>query len=102
MTCLANNVIQKEGRLVCPVDANGCFTEEVPDYQGKYVKDADKLILKHLTQTGHLVKQTHVKHSYPFCWRSDTPLLYMAVPSWFIRVQDMIPRLLENNAKTRW
>ncbi|CAD5218660.1 unnamed protein product [Bursaphelenchus okinawaensis] len=101
-TCLENNVITKDGELVCPVDEQGRFTSEVTDYKGIYVKDADKAILKHLQQTGHLVKQATVQHSYPFCWRSDTPLLYKAVPSWFIRVESIVSKLLENNDKTYW
>ena len=62
--------------MVCPVDEKGLYTDEVPDYKGIYVKDADKLIIKHLKQTGNLLKHEQTKHSYPFCWRSDTPLLY--------------------------
>lgn len=88
--------------MVCPVDEKGLFTHEVSDYEGMYVKDADKLILKHLSHSGHLIKQTQVKHSYPFCWRSDTPLLYMAIPSWFVRVEPLVPKLLKNNADTYW
>ncbi|KAI6175374.1 Isoleucine--tRNA ligase, cytoplasmic [Aphelenchoides bicaudatus] len=101
-TCLANEIVKKDSRIVCPVDETGCFTEEVTDYKGMYVKDADKLIMKRLTQSGNLVKQTQTKHSYPFCWRSDTPLLYMAVPSWFIRVESFKDKLLANNDKTYW
>jgi isoleucyl-tRNA synthetase len=89
-------------KMVCPVDEKGLYTDEVPDYKGMYVKDADKLIIKHLKQTGSLVKHEQTKHSYPFCWRSDTPLLYKAVPSWFIRVESFVPSLLENNDKTYW
>lgn len=66
------------------------------------MKDADKLIIKRLKEMGNLVRQAEVKHSYPFCWRSDTPLLYKAVPSWFINVETLIPRLLANNDETYW
>lgn len=95
-------MITKDGELVCPVDEKGLFTEEVPDYKGLYVKDADKAIIKHLQQLGNLVKQGTVQHSYPFCWRSETPLLYKAVPSWFIRVESFVPKLLATTEKTYW
>lgn len=101
-TCLENGVITRDMKPVCPVDECGKFKEEVSDFKGIYVKDADKLICRYLKEHGNLVKHGEVKHSYPFCWRSDTPLLYMAVPSWFIRVESIIPQLLQNNDKTYW
>lgn len=85
-----------------PVDDNGNFTAKVSDYEGKYVKDADKLIIKHLTETGRMLLATQINHSYPFCWRSDTPLLYRTVPAWFIKIIDVIPDMLSNVAKTNW
>jgi isoleucyl-tRNA synthetase len=66
------------------------------------VKDADKNIIKKLKEMGRLVQSGQVKHSYPFCWRSDTPLLYRAVPSWFMRVQQMQKTLLQKNDETYW
>lgn len=88
--------------MICPVDEKGFFTDEVTDFKGIYVKDADKLILKHLKDTGNLVKQEQIQHSYPYCWRSDTPLLYKSVPSWFIRVESFIDKLLISNEQTYW
>jgi isoleucyl-tRNA synthetase len=70
-----------------PVDDNGNFTSEVTDFAGMYVKDADKHIIKYLKDKGILVAQATYMHSYPFCWRSDTPLIYRAVSSWFIKVK---------------
>ncbi|CAF1512839.1 unnamed protein product, partial [Adineta steineri] len=78
------------------------FTDEVKDFQGLNVKEADKVIIKHLKEAKRLVHQSVMKHSYPFCWRSDTPLIYRAVPSWFIRVEGMVDRLLANNSKAYW
>ena len=100
--CLAAGVIAKGEGLPCPVDDAGRFTSEVADFAGQYVKDADRGIIRHLKEAGRLVSQGQLVHSYPFCWRSDTPLLYRAVPSWFVRVEEIKPRLLANNAKTRW
>ncbi|KAK6013836.1 Anticodon-binding domain protein [Ostertagia ostertagi] len=98
--CLENGIITKDMKIICPVDESGRFTDEVSDFAGMYVKDADKPICKRLKESGNLIKQGEVKHSYPFCWRSDTPLLYKAVPSWFIRVEQIVPKLLANNEQT--
>lgn len=100
--CMENNICQRDQAPVCPVDSSGCFTDEVTDFVGQYVKDADKNIIKWLKERGRLVNSGSFKHSYPFCWRSDTPLIYKAVPSWFIRVEHMVEKLLENNDKCYW
>uniref|UniRef100_A0A672UDR2 isoleucine--tRNA ligase n=1 Tax=Strigops habroptila TaxID=2489341 RepID=A0A672UDR2_STRHB len=100
--CMDFNIIQKDSVPICPVDASGCFTAEVTDFAGQYVKDADKNIIKLLKEKGRLVHSSSFKHSYPFCWRSDTPLIYKAVPSWFVRVEHMVEKLLENNAQCYW
>ena len=100
--CLAANIITKVGPIVCPVDAAGSFTSEVTDFVGQYVKTADKHIVKHLKDHSRLFSQATLQHQYPFCWRSDTPLLYKAVPSWFVKVEDFKDRLLKNNAQTYW
>ncbi|XP_054164072.1 isoleucine--tRNA ligase, cytoplasmic-like [Oppia nitens] len=99
---LNNGVIKKDGDVVCPLDASCKFVEPVVDYLGVYVKDADKDIIKHLKSIGRLVNNSTVKHSYPFCWRSETPLIYRAISSWFIRVEHMNNALLESNASTYW
>lgn len=85
-----------------PVDEQGCFTEEVRDFAGQHVKAADRGIIKHLKGTGRLVVDGQLTHSYPFCWRSDTPLIYKAVPSWFVKIQDSIPSMLENIKSSHW
>jgi isoleucyl-tRNA synthetase len=100
--CLAAGVISRDQEIVCPLDAGGNFVEPVTDFKGQYVKDADKDIIKKLKEDGRLVNVSQVKHSYPFCWRSDTPLLYRAVPSWFMRVQQMRETLLKKNDETYW
>uniref|UniRef100_A0AAY4CDX3 Isoleucine--tRNA ligase, cytoplasmic n=1 Tax=Denticeps clupeoides TaxID=299321 RepID=A0AAY4CDX3_9TELE len=100
--CLEYKIIQKDSDPVCPVDSSGCFTPEVKDFVGQYVKDADKHIIKLLKERGRLVNASVFKHSYPFCWRSDTPLIYKAVPSWFVRVEHMVENLLDNNGKCYW
>ncbi len=61
------------------------------------VKEADKDIIAKLKEMGRLVDASSITHSYPFCWRSDTPLIYRAVPSWFVAVENIKERLLANN-----
>nr|CAI5839275.1 unnamed protein product [Callosobruchus analis] len=99
---LAAGVVTKDQEPICPIDMSGRFVEPVTDFVGQYVKDADKNIIAKLKQMGKLVQQSQVKHSYPFCWRSDTPLIYRAVPSWFIRVEHMQEALLKSAAETYW
>ncbi|XP_075235221.1 isoleucyl-tRNA synthetase [Lycorma delicatula] len=100
--CLNSGVITRDQELICPVDASGRFTEPVADFLGMYVKDADKEIIKYLKNADRLVNASTIKHSYPFCWRSETPLIYKAVPSWFIRVEHMNQELLKSNQDTYW
>ncbi|EFN73098.1 Isoleucyl-tRNA synthetase, cytoplasmic [Camponotus floridanus] len=100
--CLEAGVITKEQKIVCPVDSCGRFVEPVRDFLGMYVKDADKEIIKYLKANKKLIVNSTVKHSYPFCWRTDTPLIYKAVPSWFLRVELIKEQLLTANNATYW
>jgi isoleucyl-tRNA synthetase len=88
--------------LVCPVDGNGRFTAEVPEYEGMFVKDADKDISKRLKAAGNLVVQATIRHRYPFCPRSDTPLIYKAVRTWFVAVEKIKDRMVELNQHIHW
>lgn len=88
--------------IVNPVDDDGMFTREVPPYTGKRVKDADKEIIGDIKKTGRLVKQETIMHSYPFCPRTDTPLIYRAVSSWFVRVEQIKEKILKANSTTAW
>ena len=100
--CIKHGVVGKGEDLPCPVDDDGKFTDEVPDFKGRYVKEADNDICAMLKADGRLiVKETYV-HSYPFCWRSDTPLIYKAVPSWFLKVESIKDKILANNLLTYW
>ena len=95
-------VISKDRLPPVPINDSGRFTAEVPDYEGQYFKDANKAIIKELKSQGRLIVNGTLTHSVPLCPRSDTPLIYRAVPSWFIKVTDYIPQLLESVAATRW
>lgn len=88
--------------LVCPVDSNGRFTSEVPPYHGLLVKEADKIIMRDLKAAGSLFYQGTIHHRYPFCWRSDTPLIYKAVRTWFVAVEQIKNDLLESNSQIHW
>ncbi|ULQ59862.1 isoleucine--tRNA ligase [Brucepastera parasyntrophica] len=87
---------------VCPVDAECKFTAEVSDYQGLFVKDADKAIMDRLKAEGKLVKRDQILHSYPHCWRCSSPLIYRAVSSWFVKVEDIKQSMLKANAGITW
>ncbi|TPX41391.1 isoleucine---tRNA ligase [Synchytrium endobioticum] len=100
--CVAHKVVSGEGDIVCPVDASGIYTEEIKDYAGQYVKTADKQIMKDLKRAGRLIQQSTLTHSYPFCWRSDTPLIYRTISSWFVRVSNIKDELLKANEATYW
>eukprot|EP01129_Flabellula_baltica_P007870 TRINITY_DN3088_c0_g1_i1.p1 TRINITY_DN3088_c0_g1~~TRINITY_DN3088_c0_g1_i1.p1 ORF type:complete len:1072 (-),score=281.44 TRINITY_DN3088_c0_g1_i1:18-3203(-) len=99
--CMAADVVTARN-IPCPVDDNGRFTDPVSDFKGMYIKVADKEIIKTLTEQGKVVSTSPYKHSYPFCWRSDTPLIYRAVPSWFVNVESITDRLVANNDTTYW
>lgn len=100
--CLAAGVITRDQEIVCPLDASGRFVEPVKDFVGQYVKDADKNIIALLKSRNRLIQSGQVKHSYPFCWRSETPLIYKAVPSWFVRVEQLSQDLLRSSESTYW
>ena len=88
--------------FVCPVTLEGLFTDEVTDFAGQYVKDADKNIIRALKDQGALYEQAVIQHSYPYCYRSDTPLIYRAIPSWYVRVTDIAEDLLAANEQIHW
>ena len=88
--------------VVCPVDEAGKFTAEVSDYEGKQVFETNEPIMQWLKENGLLVKKEQYTHSYPFCWRTDTPLIYKAMSSWFVRVTDFRDEMVKNNQEINW
>ncbi len=88
--------------LVEPLDEDCKFTAQVPDYKGQFCKDADKAIIKRLKDEGKLIHQSTIQHSYPFCERTDTPLIYRAIDAWYVRVEDLRDEMLANNAQVHW
>lgn len=99
--CLHNNIFDKS-TIVCPVDENGHFTSEVTPWAGRYIKECDPEILKDIQNRGRLLHKGSIVHSYPFCWRSETPLIYKAVDSWFVAAESIRDKLLECNEMTEW
>ncbi len=88
--------------VVCPVDEAGKFTNEVSDYEGKQVFETNEPIMQWLKSNGLLVKKEQYTHSYPFCWRTDTPLMYKAMSSWFVKVTDFRDEMVKNNQEINW
>ena len=84
------------------VDDRGRFIKGTGELEGIFVKDGDKLVIKDLNERGLLFKELLFEHSYPFCWRCDTPLLYYARSSWFIKMTAVRDQLLKNNATVNW
>jgi len=94
--------LDKNFPIICPVDEAGCFTAEVPDYQGKQVFETNEPIIQRLRDERKLVKKEQITHSYPYCWRTDTPLIYKAMSSWFVRVTDIKDKMLATNEQITW
>jgi isoleucyl-tRNA synthetase len=89
--------------LLCAVGPNGKFTSDAPDFEGQWVKDADRPITRRLRDEGRLWHQEQYLHDYPFCWRaSEDPLIQYPRESWFIRTTSFRDAMLENNSKIGW
>src|SRR4051812_1757728 len=85
-----------------PVDLRGRFDERISDFYGQFVKDADPAIVEALDKKGKLLRAEAYLHSYPHCWRCDTPLLYYAKASWYVKTTDVRDRMLAANEEIGW
>ncbi|WP_312129668.1 isoleucine--tRNA ligase [Lysinibacillus capsici] len=95
--------VQEHGlSFVNVVDLKGCYTEAVPELVGRFVKDCDVDIIKMLAAKELLFAKEKYEHSYPHCWRCDSPLLYYATDSWFIKMSALKEQLLQNNQQVTW
>ena len=95
--------VQQHGlSFVNVVDLKGCYTEAVPELVGRFVKDCDVDIIKMLAAKELLFTKEKYEHSYPHCWRCDSPLLYYATDSWFIKMSAVKEQLLQNNQQVTW
>jgi isoleucyl-tRNA synthetase len=88
--------------VICPVDDRTRFTAEVPDFEGLQVFEANQPVIRALRQQGSLVRSDSYVHAYPHCWRTDTPLVYRAVSSWFVNVTAIKDRMLARNREITW
>ena len=95
--CEANGI-----ELVVPVDDEGRFTDEVADFAGMNVFDANPEIIAVLKEQGVVLRHETYDHNYPHCWRTDTPIIYKAISSWYVRVTELTDRLLAANDKINW
>ena len=95
--CRANGI-----GLVDPVDEEGRFKSEITEHKGVFVKDADKELIRRLRDSGHLLRNEQLLHSYPFCERTDTPLIYKAIQTWYVAVEKIKDRLIANNQRINW
>ncbi|MDA0712546.1 MAG: isoleucine--tRNA ligase [bacterium] len=84
------------------VDEEGRFSDIVIEFAKQNIKEADPKIIRLLKDRGLLFKQDTLQHNYPFCWRSGTPLIYKAVPTWFVNVTSIKEKLIENNKEIHW
>ncbi len=85
-----------------PLDSRANFTDEVPILRGKHFKAADPLLLAELEARGLVERSTHLRHTYPFCWRCSNALLYRAIDSWFVRTRKIADALVRHNATVTW
>lgn len=97
------NTLKPKGiAVVVPLDAECRFTAEVPDYQGLFVKDADKAIIQRLRDEGKLFRRDIILHAYPHCYRTGQPLIYRAVSSWFVDIAKIKEDMIRANQEIDW
>ena len=85
-----------------PVDDQGRFTEPVSEWAGMNVFDANPEVIRHLKGLGRILRHDSYEHNYPHCWRTDTPIIYKAISSWYVRVTEIRDRLIELNQQVNW
>ena len=108
--CLENDLITKESKLFLHLNINGYVTKDIPELEGMFYKnykdkskeDLNTKVVKILKEKGFYFDKRQISHNYPFCWRSDTPLIYRAVSSWFVKVEDLRERMVELNKQINW
>ncbi|GMO62921.1 MAG: hypothetical protein Ta2D_09540 [Rickettsiales bacterium] len=87
---------------ICPVDDAGCFISPIDEYIGKQVFETNDSITIALKEKGNWLKTEQIIHNYPHCWRTDTPLIYRALPSWYVNVTKIKEGLINNNKEINW
>ena len=97
MICEKNNI-----KLVCPVDDQGNFTKEIAEFEGMNVFDANEKIISYLKEKNIIIKKESYLHNYPHSWRTDEPLIYKSVNSWYVNVSSFKNRMVELNQEINW
>lgn len=99
-----NRVMKAAGlnEVIVPLDISAKFTSDVKDFAGMKIKDADKEIIKNLKDRGQLFLQSTLVHSYPMCPRTDTPLIYRAMPQWYLAVEKIKDKMIRANQEITW
>lgn len=87
---------------ISPIDNEGKFTEDADQFSGIFVKDADKLIIEELEKNGYLLYKGFIVHSYPLCWRCKSPLIFRLTKQWFLSIDEIKEKMIEENEKVRW
>lgn len=110
--CLINNIINKETKLFQPLDVNGYVSNDIPEIKGMFYKnhklienkqqDLNTWTIIKLKEKDYYFDKRQIIHNYPFCWRSDTPLIYRTVSSWFVKVEDLRDEMVHLNNKINW
>jgi isoleucyl-tRNA synthetase len=101
--CIDNNIIKFEDiDNLMTIDDNGCFIDKITDFSGINIFEANKLIIQYLNKNNNIIKIKDYFHRYPYCSRSDNPLIYKASPSYFMNVNKIKEQLLKNHEKTTW
>lgn len=102
-TCLKNNIVTMENvNQYCPITNEGKYIDIISDYTGKYVFDCNNVIFQDLKAKGLIVRKESIPHSYPFCWRTETPIIYKLEPGIYVKVTDIKEDLVTNYQKTNW
>lgn len=96
-TCKENKV-----PLVCPVDEKGCYTDDITEFKGQNVMEANMNVLRFLKENGKVILDGSIVHNYPHCWRCKTPLIYKAMDAWYFSIEKIKDRLIEENEKINW
>lgn len=99
-----DNAVCKAVRIptICPVDDGGCFTDVIYDYAGKQVFETNDFIIIKLKEENKWLRTEQYLHNYPHCWRTDTPLIYRAMSSWYVKVTELKDKMIKNNQNINW
>ncbi len=88
--------------VLSPLDAKGCWTDEIPDLKGVHYEEGNKIVIERLEKCGALLSHKDITHSYPHCWRCKHPVIYRATPQWFVKVDKFREETLREISNVQW